>query len=377
MDPRQPRRAAVGLLAAAAMLATAAPAAAAPPAPCGGVPQLTDPEGDGHHINTDIVGGWFSDAAGRLQAVVQLRQGIWEPAHEDSDAAGFALLYSTGGQIRYVRAEAPRGGAVRYDHGTWTSAGGFASAGATTGEAVAGSRGSVTIDVPGVPAGTVLARPFALTYDGATGADLHWVDRGPGGVAPDGTEVGADYVAGSCGAPPPGGGPGAVSAVQLSAPRRIVGGGRRTISGRVVPAQAGVPVTLGLRTKRSSQRTLTTRADGTFSVRMRISETTRLRAEAGGIGSQTLTVVVGSKVRIKVRTLRDGDVEVVGRVWPALPGRALLLRSDAVSPRARARPRNGRFAFRFDHLRRGRYQVVFVPSRGRALRSTSNTGVVR
>ena len=374
---RATTRAVACLAAIAAVLVVATPASAAPPAPCGGVPQFTDPEGDGHHINTDVVGGWFSEAAGRLQAVIQVRQGIWEPAHDDSDAAGFAFLFTTGGQVRYVRAEAPRGAAPRYDHGTWTSAGGFGSAGTTTGETVAGSRGSVTIDVPGVAAGTILARPFALTYDGGPNPGQHWVDRGPGGVSPDGTEVGADYVAGSCGAAPPPGGSAPVTAVQLTAPKRVTGGGRRTISGRVVPAQAGVPVVLTSRTKRSSQRNLTTAADGTFSVRLRMDETTRLRAEAGGIGSQTLTVVVKSKVRIKVRRLRDGDVKVTGRVWPDLPGKALLLRSDDVAARAKANARDGRFTFRFNHLRRGRYQVVFVPSRGRALRSTSNTGVLR
>ena len=47
------------------------------------------------------------------------RQAIWEPAHDDSDAAGFAVLYTAGGP-RYVRVEAPRGAAPRYDHGTWT-----------------------------------------------------------------------------------------------------------------------------------------------------------------------------------------------------------------------------------------------------------------
>jgi hypothetical protein len=362
-----------------AALICAPAAVAAPPAPCGGVAQITDPSGDGHHTGTDVTGGWFSEDAGRLQAVIQVRQGVWGPEHDEDDAvAGFAFLFTTGGQARYVRVEAPRGAPVRYDHGTWTRAGGFASAGATTGEIVTGFHGSATIDVPGIAPGTILARPFVLTYDGPPEAEPHWVDRGPGGTSPDGTEVGADYVTGSCGAAPPPGGTAPITAVQLEAPRRIVGGGRRTISGRVVPAQAGVAVTLTTRTTRSSTRTLTTAADGTFSARLRISEKTRLRAEAGGIGSQTLTVAVKSKVRIKVRRLKDGDVRIAGRVSPALPGRVLLLRTTDVSPRARTRPKkSGRFAFRFDHLSHGRYEVVFIPSAGRALRSTSNRGVVR
>ena len=86
-----------------------------------------------------MLSAWFSEAAGRLQAVVQVQLSGWAPAHEDSDAAGFALLFERGGQTRYVRAEAPRAPApVRFDYGTWTRSGGFASAGATTGAAVAG-----------------------------------------------------------------------------------------------------------------------------------------------------------------------------------------------------------------------------------------------
>ena len=93
------RAAGAGVLAAAAV---AAPAAAAP-APCGGVPQITDVAGDGHHSTTDVVSAWLSEDAGRLQAVIRPRVAVWEPAHDDSDAAGFALLYTAGGRLRYVR----------------------------------------------------------------------------------------------------------------------------------------------------------------------------------------------------------------------------------------------------------------------------------
>ncbi len=174
--------------------------AAAAPAPCGGVPQISDATGDGHHSNTDVVSAWIAESAGHLQAVVKVHIAVWEPVHDDSDAAGFALLWASGGVTRYVRAEAPRGAAVRFDHGTWTLAGGFVSAGATTGATTPGTGGTVTIDIPDAYAAatTVLARPFVLTYDGMTGADAHWVDRAPGGVTPASDEVGADVVAGSC-----------------------------------------------------------------------------------------------------------------------------------------------------------------------------------
>ena len=228
------RAAGAGVLAAAAL---AAPAAAAP-APCGGAPQITDVAGDGHHNNTDVVSAWLSEEAGRLQAVIVPRVPVWEPAHDDSDAAGFALLYTVGGETRYVRGEAVRGAPVRFDHGTWTAAGGFSSAGAVGGVAEAEA---LVVDLPAVAPGTVLARPFVLTYDGGSAAAPHWVDRAPGGTTPAGTEFGADVVAGTCGPAGPGGpgGPGAVTttAVALEAPRRVVGGGRVVLTGRVTPAR--------------------------------------------------------------------------------------------------------------------------------------------
>ena len=84
-----------------------------------------------------------------------------------------------------------------------------------------------------------------------------------------------------------------------------------------------------------------------------------------------------SKTRVKIRRLRGGGVLVKGRVNPALPGRVLLLRSDAIKPSARTTTRKDRFKFRFKLLRRGGYQAVFIPFKGRAERSTSNKGVVR
>jgi hypothetical protein len=371
----------LALLAVAVAAAIPSTAAAAPP-PCGGTPQISDATGDGHHTNSDVLAGWFSEQAGRLQAVIQVRQGLWEPAHDDSEAASFAFLFTVGGQTRYVRAEAPRQAPVRFDHGTWTRAGGFASAGTTTGATETGSPGAVTIDVPGQAPGTVLARPFVMTYDGSTGTEPHWVDRAPGGAGsgtPDGTEVGADYVVGPCGSQPPGGGGGggATSSVTLSAPRKLVGGGSALISGSVTPARAGVAVEVTASGRRSVVRRLTTAADGTFAASMRISETTRLRAVAEGIGSQTRTLRVFSKVRIKVRRLSGGGAMVTGTVRPKLPGRVLWLRTTAAKPSATTRARNGRFQLRLRRPRRGRYQAVYIPSGDRAERSTSNTGVIR
>ena len=330
---------------AAAAAAHAAPAAAAVPPPCGGVAQIADAAGDGHHDNTDVTAAWLSEESGRLQAVIRPRVAVWEPAHDDSDAAGFAFLFAAGDTTRYVRAEAPRGGPVRFDHGAWTPAGGFASAGPTTGEAVAGSGGAVVIDVPGVAAGTVLARPFVLTYDGMTGTAPHWVDRAPGGVAPDGVESGADFVAGTCAgsgpgpAPGPGGGTATTTAVVLDAPRRIVGGGRAVIGGRVAPARAGVTVELTASARRSAVRrarypgrrhVLPARAGARDDAPARGRRGHRL-ADAHAHGRLA--------VRIHIARTRGGAAVVRGRVSPRLPGRVLLLRANGVEAgRVTAKP---------------------------------------
>lgn len=370
------------VVAAIAMVGTASPAAAVPP-PCGGTPQMADASGDGHHDNTDIVAAWLSEQAGRLQVVIQLRQARWEPAHTEPNAvAGFAFLFDVGGRTGYVRAEAARQAPVRFDYGTWTRSGGFASAGATSGEAEAGAGGTATIDVPaqtGATPGAVLSRLFVMTSDGPPDDEPHWVDRAPGGKTPDDPAFGADFVVGSC--PAAGAPPGGVrtTAVQLTVPRRLKGGGTARIFGRVAPARAGVPVELTATTtrRRSVVRRVVTRADGTFAVSLPVSETTRLRAVAEGIGSQTRTLTVASTVRIKVRRLRGGGAIVTGRVRPALPGRVLWLRSNAARPTATTRPRKGRFRLRLRRPRPGRYQAVFIPSGARAERSTSNTGVIR
>jgi hypothetical protein len=359
-------------------------AAGQAPPPCGGQPQISDPTGDGHHPTTDVLSAWFSEAAGRLQAVIKVQAGNWFPDHPPGPAQ-WALLFDVGGQTRYVRAVAPDVPPVSFDYGTWAAPDVFTSAGPTIGALIGGLGGTATIDVPGqtgAVAGAVLTNPFVLTYDGDG-----LIDRAPGlGTTPIGSEFGADYVVGSCGgAGTPGGGTpgsgggggaGGVSAVQLLAPAKRVGAGRVRVRGSIVPAWADVPVELTM-TGRSAVLRLTTRADGAFSTSLRLTQTSSLRAMAGGLRSEVRTITVFSKTRIIVRRLRGGGVLVRGRVNPALPGRVLLLRTDAVRPSARTSARKGRFRFRFNRLRPGRYQAVFIPSKGRAERSTSNKGAVR
>ncbi len=375
-------KAIITTLTAVILLAAFAPAAAAQaPPPCGGQAQISDPTGDGHHPTTDVLSAWFSEANGRLQAVIKVQAGNWFPDHE-AGPAQWALLFQVGGQTRYVRALATDQPPVTFDYGTWSS-GNFVSAGPTSGALVGGPGGTATLDVPGqtgAVAGALLANPFVLTYD-ADGL----IDRAPGGNPPNpnSTEYGADYIVGSCGGGGggggggPGGGPGGVASVQLRAPAKRVGAGRVRVRGSIAPARGGVPVDLSIRAGGRVVRRLTSRADGTFSTSVRLSRTTRLRAVAGGIGSQTRTITMFSKTQITVRPMRTGGVLVRGRVNPSLPGRVLLLRTTAVKPSARTTARKGRFRFRLKNPRPGRYEAVFIPSKGRAERSTSNKGVVR
>lgn len=393
------RIAAIAAAICALAASTATPiASAAAPAPCDGIAQITDAKGDGHHPNSDVLAGWFSEAGARLQAVIQTDFGSWAPAHEDSETAGFALLFALAGQTRYVRIVTPQlgTGPLSYDYGTWSAATGFVSAGATTGEVVAGVPGAVALDVPdavGAVAGARLAQPFVMTYDGGSALAPHWVDRAPGGAGdatPTEAAFGADYVVGSCqpagggpapGAPPPPGQAVATTSVALAAPKRLVGGGTLRATGRVAPARAGVAVRLTLKPRRKGTsavvRTVATQADGAFAYDFQAVEHSYLDAVAEGVNAQTQSVSVRSTVSIVLRRLRGGKTRASGTVAPRIPGRVLLLRTNAVAPTATTTATNGRFAFKARRLPRGRYQAVFIPSGARAERSTSTSGVVR
>jgi hypothetical protein len=379
-------KATIATLAAVISLGVFAPGAAAQaPPPCGGQPQISDATGDGHHNTTDVLSAWFSEANGRLQAVIKVQAGNWFPDHPPGPAV-WAMLFNVGGQTRYVRAVATDQPPVAFDYGVWSS-GNFVPAGPTNGALVGGPGGTATLDVPGqtgAVGGALLANPFVLTYD-----EDGLIDRAPGGnpPRPDSTEYGADYIVGSCGAGggggggggggPGGGGPGGVASVQLRAPVKRVGAGRVRVRGSIAPARGGVPVDLTVSAQRRVVKRLATRADGTFSTFVRLSQTSRLRATSGGLRSETRTVKMFSKTRITVQRMRDGGVLVRGRVSPRLPGRVLLLRTTAVKPSARTTARKGRFRFRLRNPRPGRYQAVFIPSKRRAERSTSNKGVIR
>jgi hypothetical protein len=406
---RRRRRMLAVAMAASAVLGVAAAAATGddgppPPAPCNGSPQITDVTGDGHHASSDVLSAWLSEAAGGLQAVIQVRAGSFVPEHTDADinGSGFALLFTLGGQTDYVRTRAAPDGSLTYDYGTYSSSGYFTSLGATTGSVVHGNgAGTTTIDVPpalGATAGKVLASPFVLTYDGITGGVPGWVDHAPGGEAPDDPARGADYVVGACGAaaggsagggvtstqPGAGSVPGgsstaATTAVLLSAPAKIVGSAEVLITGQVAPARGGIGVAITRAAHASTVSHVKTASDGSFALNAHVRETTQVRALAGAIHSGTLTIDVRSRTRVRLHRARNGAWSIRGSVSPMLPGRALLLRPGSPTTVATRKVLGGVFTFRFSKRRppHGAYQVVYVPSASRAERSTSNTARVR
>jgi hypothetical protein len=266
---------------------------------------------------------------------------------------------------------------VVYDYGTVAPNGALTPQGTTTGATELGAGGTVTVDVPAAlaPAGTKLTGFHVFTYDGINDGVPTPVDHAPGGTEPTDTARGADYVVGSCspGAPPAA----TTTSVQLTAPKSVTGRKTVTVSGKVAPARAGVAVTLTRDAASDATSTLTTAADGSFSARIAIGETTRLRAVAEGIGSNELTVTAKSKVRIKVKRHKNGSATVTGTVEPRLAGKVQWLRSTAIKPSARVNTRNGTFRIKLKNPRPGRYQAVVIPAGGRAERATSNTGVIR
>lgn len=360
-------------------LGLSATARAAAPTPCGGAAQISDIAGDGHHNTTDVTGAWFAEEPGSLRAVIQVVAGNWASDHEDdgSLAAQFALIYTVGGEQRFVRVIAPPTSfatPVTFDYGVWHGGGDFQSLGATTGSVTHGPSGYAVIDVPALPAGTVVTHPFVLTWDGYDAGAPHWIDRAPGGAPPSVGGYGADFVVGTC---LPGAlDPATILATQLDTMRSVTGARTVEFTGRVLPAQAGARVALRLKAK--SNRTLwaSTEVDGSFSLKAAIRESTVATATAGGRASGAVKLLVRSRTRIKVRR-SGGRVVVSGTTNPALPGTVMLVRDGDYRSTAHAKAHKGRFTFRLRSPRKGTYEAVYVPQKGRAERSTSNKGLIR
>ena len=355
--------------AAAASVLALAPVASAAPVPCGGTAQISDAVGDGHHQNSDVTSAWFSGSPEALQAVIKLRVGLFEPAHDDSTAVAYAMVFRLGDDWRFVRAQADRAGTVTYDYGAWSPLTHFQPLGQTTGSATEeNGAGVVAIDIPaalGLSAASIISNPFVMTSDGVDAGVPHWVDRAPGVTAPNSGEFGADLVVGACSAAASG-----LSGVTLSGPVRVIGAGTAKVTGTVSGADAGVPVSITAVGTATATYSATTAAGGAFTARIPVRATTTIRATAAGLGSPTITVIARERVAIRGAARAGATLKVV--VSPALPGKALLLRPVGFQPMATARVRGGVATFRVPASAVGRAQVVIIPDGARAERGQSS-----
>jgi hypothetical protein len=379
------RRLAVALAASLAALALAGTATAAPPQPCVDGLRITDAAQDGHHAGTDILSAWLAEEGGQLKAVIRVRADQPRAEHDDEEIseAGFVFVFTTGGTTWYVRAVNPYNddSTFTYDYGTYTPIvpGSFVPGGPTSGQLnpnIAGG-GSVTIDIPieeiEIEPGALLTSTFVLTYDGISGGNHHWVDHAPGHISPTDAARGPTYVFGKC------------VGVELKTPGKRIGPGKVVVSGRVVGATEAVEVTISRWTRGAPvEVTVWTDDEGTFSRPFTVKETTSFRAEAElpaieePLVSQQRTVVMRSTAKItSAKRKANGVVVVKGVTAPKLPGRLLLLNTNAVKPAAKkATFKGGKFAFK-KKLKPGRYLVVYVPRNDRAERSASKAVRVR
>ena len=280
---------------------------------CGGVAQISDERGDGHHPNSDVARRWFSEAGRALQAVIQTSFGELgaRPRGLRSRRLRDAVRRRRADALRPPRHAPARRRAARLRLRDVDQATGFVSAGATTGEVVAGvarqrhdrrpgrdrrrrrgaARAAVRHDLRRrLRARAALGRPCARRRERGHPERSRVRRRLRRRIVP---------AAGGGGPATGGGGTPAVAvvtttAVVLDAPKRLVGGGKLRASGRVVPARGGVPVRLTLKPRRKSTaaivRTRRTRADGTYAYDFQAVETSLVDAVAEGVNAQTRTV---------------------------------------------------------------------------------------
>lgn len=194
------------LLALVALMATTPGARAqgdTRPEPCNGLLQVADDDEQDPSADKDVLGAFFRFDDGTATANIVLETA--SPALGSSATEAFwRVVYDVAGTRRWVglRLSRPLLGApvtTTYEHGTYTgdfsASGGYTTAGATSGRVFTGGTGVVQIDIPaaaGGEAGTVLAGPVAVTWEG----------NALSGGYEDRTSPGADYTVAPC-APPP------------------------------------------------------------------------------------------------------------------------------------------------------------------------------
>ena len=263
-----------------------------------------------------------------------------EPQHDDADVNGAgtrnALQRRRRREVRPGDIPPASDGPPTYDYGVYTAPKTFTTSGPTTGSiftAVTG--GSATIDARPQPArptacssttrgstrtteSSEASRPTSTTRTGRHDADRRRPRR----------RLRRRLLRGRSGDHRRG-------AAEVT-PSTLKGGLGKTVTvtGNVLPAREDVFVALTREAKLSAKFTyLHTDEDGAFAVTIPVDETTELRAIAESISSQTLTVTMNSTVKIAKQRLTRGRGRVrPGTVSPTLPGRLLLLPSNAFKP---------------------------------------------
>ena len=273
---------AAGVLALAAFVALpAATGLAAPPPPCNNAPQITDAATDGHHPPTDVLAAWWTEGSGHLQAVIRVYAGTPAAEHDEAEVpgAGYAVIFNAAGQTRYVRATLPdqRHAVVRVRH--LHARRHLRERGRHDRRRRERRERDGHDRRPGASAGGhALTRPFVITYDGINAGVPTGSTTRPAAISRPTPPVGADYVVGSLRrARRPPGGAVTTTAVQLGRAQARDRPQDRDVTGKVLPARAGVPGDDHAHGQQEGARCtrVTSAADGTFSARIAIDETTR------------------------------------------------------------------------------------------------------
>ena len=355
-------------------LAWAGVASALPPPACDPAVVINDSHTDGHHGPTDVLSAWLSEEdGGDLQAVIKVDLGNWDAEHdEDEIVAGYVFLFTVNGATRFVRLSVDVDFQATYDYGTYTFPNTFTSQGMTTGRREPeptlppwSGDGTAVIDIPTIVAddGDLLTDTFVLTYDGIVGGPPNpptWVDAAPGGE-----------LAGR-------------GRVRALLPRRRV---RRRPAQRAADGYRraegddlghGDPCR-GRRRRRDHARDAERDLQHyDRSRRHLLDPNVRAREDDGRRGrrrssqSQTRTIRVRSEVTIKAKELANGKTKITGKTNPALPGRIQLFKTTAFFPTTTKQIGGGTFQLPAKNLKPGRYQVLYTPRGGRALRDFSN-----
>ena len=344
------------------------------PGPCNGTFQITDPQGDYHHENTDVLGGFFRHAGGTLTANVLVKTMSKTVSHDQNRSVFWRMQWtSADGKGHYVQASADRnaGGALGFEYGS-VSGTTYTREGETAGKLFEGPNGLAQIAVPsaaGAAPGATLSRPVAFTGETAlAGGGVDWGDRAPGGSgAPDAadTNAGADYVVGDCAAPAQssGGSSGApaagVQSVSLDRTRLTARYHRLlSVTGRITPATAGVRVEL-VDAAGTVLGHRTTTADGRFAIPLRVKRNAQLRARAAGVGSATLPLTVRPLVRMREHSVKRG-LRITGSVRPNRSGAADVEQRAGGQwiVVATTTLRRGRFSVLVRGVHRGRFRLV-------------------